>query len=293
MSSKKVLAGTLVAVVVLLNMSMALIRPASQTRQIVDNMLSAIAKHQGVSFTMDATERIVGKGNENNQIEMFTKVSVNPLRIYGKVLKDPNKGTELLYVTGSRENKIRVNPGKFLPTMTLAPTSGLLTKNQHHTLLTSGFMIVHRIVADGVKRADARGKFDEVFKYVGDVQYKGKNCYKILIDDPTYTYTTAVGQKGETVLALARRLLVSEYHIMELNPGSRGLDDDVSGKTLKVSSSYAKKTMLYIDKETNFPLYQEMNDEKGIYEKYEYTNLIVNPAFKADEFTEKFSEYKF
>ena len=293
MSRKKIVGWVFIALVVFINSSWTIKMPVSQTRQIVDNMLAAIAKHQGVSFTMNATERIAGKGNEINQIEMFTKVNVNPLKIYGKVLKDPNKGTELLYVTGSRENKIRVNPGKFLPTMTLSPTSGLLTKNQHHTLLTSGFMIVHRIVLDGEKRAEARGKFDEVFKYIGDVEYKGKSCYKILIDDPTYTYTTAVGQKGETVLGMARRLLVSEYHIMDLNPGSRGLEDDISGKTLKVSTSYAKKTILYIDKETNFPLYQEMNDEKGVYEKYEYTNLVINPVFKADEFTEKFPEYKF
>ena len=292
MTKNKVVLLAFVAAIVLVNIRATLV-PASQTHQIVDNMLAAIAKHQGVTFTMDATERIVGKPNENNQIEMFTKVNVNPLKIYGKVLKDPNKGTELLYVTGQRDNKIRVNPGKFLPTMTLAPTSGLLAKNQHHTLLTSGFIIVQKIVADGVKRAEGRNKFDEVFKYMGDVQYHGKTCYKIMIDDPTYTYTTAVGLKGENVMGLAKRLLISEYHIMDLNPSSRGLDDDISGKTLKVSSSYAKKTTLLIDKETNFPIYQEMSDEKGVYEKYEYSNVVVNPAFKADEFTEKFSEYKF
>jgi hypothetical protein len=293
MSKNKAFVAAAIVAILLLNMGATILPPASQTHQIIDNMLAAIAKHTGVTFTMDAAERIVGKPNEFNQMEMFTKVNVNPLKIYGKVLKDPNKGTELLFVTGQRDNKIRVNPGKFLPTLTLAPTSNLLTKNQHHTLLTSGFSIVNKIVADGVKRSEARGKFDEVFKYVGDVQYHGRNCYKVVIDDPTYAYTTAVGQKGETVMGLAKRLLVSEYHIMELNPSSRSLDDDISGKTLKVSSSYAKKTALYIDKETNFPIYQEMNDEKGIFEKYEYSNVVVNPAFKADEFSEKFSEYKF
>jgi outer membrane lipoprotein-sorting protein len=291
MTKNKVVVVAFIAAILLVNIR-ATIVPVSQTHQIIDNMLAAIAKHQGVTFTMDATERIVGKPNENNQIEMFTKVNVNPLKIFGRVMKDPNKGTELLYVAGQRDNKIRVKSG-WLPAMTLAPTNGLLSKNQHHTLLTSGFMIVHKIVADGVKRAEGRNKFEEVFKYAGDVQYHGKNCYKIIIDDPTYTYTTAVGLKGETVMGLAKRLLVSEYHIMELNPGSRSLDDDVSGKTLKVSSSYAKKTTLFIDKESNFPIYQEMSDEKGIYEKYEYSNVVVNPAFKANEFAENNPEYKF
>jgi Protein of unknown function (DUF1571) len=279
------------AAVVLLNIR-ATVAPAPTTRQIVESMQNAIARHQGVTFTMDAMERLVGKPKEYNQIEMFTKVNVNPLKIYAKVLKDPNKGTELLYVTGQRENKVRVNPGKWLPTLSLAPTSNLLAKNQHHTLLTSGFTIVYKIVADGIRRADERKKFDSVFKYMGDVQYHGRNCYKILIDDPTFTYTTAVGLKGENVNSMARRLMVSEYHLMELN-STKALDDDVSGKTLKVPTSYSKKSVLYIDKETYFPIYQEMSDDKGLYEKYEYSNVVINPAFKADEFSEKFSEYKF
>lgn len=267
--------------------------PASQTRQIVDNMLNTIARHTGATFNMSAAERIVGKGNEFNKMAMFTKVNVSPLKIYSKVLSDPNKGTELLYVTGQRENKIRVNPGKFLPSLTLAPTSNLLSKNQHHTLLTSGFSVVRDIVSAGVKRADAQGGFDKVFTLLGEVTYNGRKCYKLQIEDPTYTYTTAVGQNGENVNSMAKRLLVSEYHIMELNPSFRALDENVAGKTLKVPSSYAKKSVMYIDAATNVPLYQEMSDEKGLFEKYEYSNVVLNPAFKADEFSEKFSEYSF
>ena len=283
MTRNKSLIAVFILAIVVVNMGFKPAPAPSQTRQIIDNMLAAIAKHQGVTFVMDATERIVGKPSENNQIEMYTRINVNPLKIYGKVLKDPNKGTQLLYVTGQHDNKIRVKSG-WLPVITLSPTSNLLAKNQHHTLLTSGFTIVHKIVSDGVKRADGRGKFDEVFKYLGDVVYQKHNCYKVLIDDPTYVYTTAVGQKGETVMGMAKRLLVSEYHIMEMNPSSRSLDDDVSGKTIKVPSSYAKKTTLYIDKVTNFPIYQEMSDEKGVYEKYEYSDVVINPVFKADDF---------
>jgi hypothetical protein len=282
------------SVLVLTCIVMMSAKPApSQTRQIIDNMLSTLAKHSGASFNMSAAERLVGKPNGFNQMSMFTKVNVSPLKIYSKVLSDPNKGTELLYVTGQRDNKIRVNPGKFLPSLTLVPTSNLLSKNQHHTLLTSGFAIVRNIVADGVKRSEEKGKFDEVFKYLGEVTYHDRKCYKILIDDPSYTYTTTVGQAGENVNTLAKRLLVSEYHIMELNPAFRALDESVAGKSLKVPSSYAKKSVLYIDEATNVPLYQEMSDEKGLFEKYEYSNVTLNPAYKADEFTEKFSEYSF
>ena len=282
-----------IAPIILMHMA-AKIPPAGQTRQIVETMLTTIAKHKGATFTMDATERLVGKPTQNNSMKMYTKVNIKPHKIYSKVLSDLNKGTELLYAEGERSGKIKVNANKMLvPNLNLEPTSSLLTKNQHHTLLSSGFMIVYQIVSDGVKRADERGEFDKIFKILGEVSYQNHKCYKLEIDDPTFNYVTAIGKQGENINKLAHRLLVSEYHIMELNPSYRSLDDNVSAKSLKVPSSYAKKTVLYIDKETNMPIYQEMSDDKGLFEKYEYSNVVINPTFKADEFTDKFSEYKF
>ena len=79
------------------------------------------------------------------------------------MIEDPNKGTEILYIEGENNGKAIVNPGKFLPTLKLSPYNSLLTKEQHHTILSSGFSIVGKIVESGVKRADDRGKFDEVF----------------------------------------------------------------------------------------------------------------------------------
>jgi hypothetical protein len=33
---------------------------------------------------------------------------------------------------------------------------------------------------DGVKQADAQNRFDEVFKYDGEVVFGGKKCHKIV-----------------------------------------------------------------------------------------------------------------
>lgn len=91
---------------------------------------------------------------------------------------------------------------------------------------------------------------------------------------------------------LSQRLLIPEYSITELN-GIKNFDEDLSGKTLKVPSSYAKKSTFYIEKATNLPIFQEMLDDKGVFERYEFFNVVVNPTFKADEFTEDFSGYDF
>lgn len=264
---------------------------ASPTRKVIDNMLNAIIKNKGSVYTMKGTERIKGKAAPN-VTEIFTKINVSPHKIYGKILSELNKGTELLYAKGERGDKVRVNPGKYLPSLNLPHTSSLLTKDQHHTILTSGFMIVHKLMNEGIKRADAQGGFDKVFKLEGEVTYNGKKCYKVVIDDPTYAYVNATGLAGEDLYTFARRLLIPESAIMDLN-GLKHFDDNVAGKTLKVPTSYAKRTVLYIDEQINFPIYQEMSDEKGVFEKYEYSNLNVNPVFKADEFSETFSEYKF
>lgn len=264
---------------------------ASQAHQIVDKMLSAISSSKGYMYTMGSNERIVGMKNLRGG-QIYTKVNINPQELYMKMVADPNKGTEILYVKGQNNNKAVVNPGKMLPTLKLAPTSSLLTKEQHHVITSAGFGTTARILGDAVKRADAQGKFDEVFKYEGDVVWNNRNCYKIIITDPTWGYTTYKALPGEKMADIAYKLLIPDYHLVELN-GVKNFEEDLGGKTLKVPTAYARRTVLFVDKETNFPILQEMADDKGVFERYEFFNLVVNPNFKADEFTQDFSEYGF
>lgn len=266
-------------------------KPEGQARTIVNKMLGAIAAHKGAEYTMRSEERIIGiKGLRGGLIQ--TKLTIAPKKLYLKMIEDPNKGTEMLYAEGEREGKVLVNPGKYLPTLKLNPFSNLLTKDQHHTILSSGFTIVGKIVDQGAKRAEAQGKFDEVFKYAGDVTWNNRACYKLIIEDPTYTYTTYTAKKGENMYNIAVKLLIPEYSMVEQN-GIKNFEEDLGGRTLKIPTSYSKKTVMYIDKEFNFPIFQEVSDDKGIFERYSFYNLVVNPAFKADEFTEDFSAYNF
>ncbi len=270
----------------------AMQKPESQTRTIVNKMLRAIEAHKGCTYTMKSEERLTNLKGGLRGGDIYTKINVSPKKIYMKMITDPNKGTEVLYAAGERGDKALVNPGKFLPTLKLSPYSSLLTKDQHHTMLSSGFTIVGKIVSEGIRKAEARDKFDEVFKYIGDVTWNGRSCYKLVIEDPTYAITTYKAAPGENMYKVALKLLVPEYSMVELD-GVKNFEEDLGGKTLKVPTSYAKKTVMYIDKEINLPIFQEVSDDKGVFERYSFTNVIVNPAFKADEFTEDFSEYNF
>lgn len=260
-------------------------------RPVVEKMISSINNIKACTYTMRGSERIKGISGLRGG-DIFTKLNLNPYKIYMKMITDPNKDTEVLYVSGERDGKALVNPGNIPFNVKLAPLNSMLTKDQHHSLLSAGFGLVPKIVGAGMKKADAQGKFDEVFKYVGDVTWNNKLCYKVTIEDPTWTITTVTAQKGENMYTLSKRLLIPEYSITELN-GIKNFDEDLSGKTLKVPSSYAKKTTFYIEKATNLPIFQEMQDDKGVFERYEFFNVVINPAFKTDEFTEDFSGYDF
>lgn len=266
-------------------------KPDNQARTIINKMINAVDSYKGVVYTMRSEERISGM-RELRDGNIFTKLLVSPHKIYMRMVTDPNKGTEVLYVDSERGNKALVNPGKFLPTVTLVPTSGLLTHDQHHTLLSAGFGLVSKIIGAAIKRADEQKRFDEVFKYAGDVTWNNRNCYKLVIEDPTWAITTYKAVKGDNMVTIFNKLLIPEYSLNELD-GVKSFDEDLGGKTLKVPSSYARKTVFYVDKETNLPIFQEMSDDKGIFERYSFTGVVVNPPFKADEFTKGFPEYKF
>jgi len=263
----------------------------SQTRTIVNKMIAAMESYKTCFYTMKSEERLPDMKDLRGG-EIFTKINETPKKVYMKMTADPNKGTEVLYVTGENSGKATVKSTKLFFSISLAPTGSMLTKDQHHTLLSTGFRLVARIVGAGVKRADEQGKFDVVFKYAGDVTWNGRSCYKLIIEDPTWTYTTYKALKGETLLTLASKLLISEYSIADLN-GIKSFEDDLGGRTLKVPTSYAKKSVFYIDKENNFPVFQELTDDRGVFERYQFFNLKINPEFKANEFTKGFDGYNF
>lgn len=265
---------------------------AVQSRDILQKMLSAIQQHRACQFTMKSYERFKGQ-NKLVYNEFFMKVNVNPVKVYSKVLSEKNKGTELLYEKGMREGKILVNAGKLLPNLKLSPYSQMLTKDQHHTMLSAGFSIIGRLVSDAIRKADQQNRFNDVFKYVGEGTFQNRACWKVTIDDPTYKLTTHTCQKGDNIYSVALRLLVPEYSMVELNDWVKNFETDLTGKQIQVPSAYAKKTVLWIDQETYFPLIQEVYDDRGLFEKYEYYNLMINPRFAEDEFSENFSGYNF
>ena len=64
-----------------------------------------------------------------------------------------------------------------------------------------------------------------------------------------------------------------------------------AGQVIKVPITYAKRIVVYIDKLTYLPIYQELYDTKGLMATYEYHNLVVNPVIAPEEFTKGYKDY--
>ena len=270
-------------------------KPATllSSRDIITGMLGAIDNTRTLAYTFRSYERL--KDGKNFYTEMVTKVNLSPLKVYALTNSEPNEGVEVLYVQGNWEGKAFVNPGNWLPNVKLNPFGGRMRENQHHTLLDSGFGLLAGIIRNAIRRADTEkpGQFDTYCRYEGDITWEGKQCYKITIDDPTFTYIDYTVQAGDDVDKIAKRNYICGYLIIEKNPAVKDLEGMNPGMKIKLPSSYAKKTVLYIDKQNNLPIVQLMYDEVGQFEKYEFHKLQVNPAFKDIEFTPDFDGYDF
>ncbi len=259
---------------------------------IIEKMLKELGSYKGIQFKMHSIERLKDNGGLKAN-DMFSKLKVKPHCIYSKVLSGDNAGTELLYAEGERKNKVLVNAGKYIPNLDFSPFGSTMAKNQHHTLLCTGFDHIYNIITNAQKKALATNKFETIFKYEGEVVWNKVKCYKMVVIDPNFTFTTYQSKPGETIFSICKKLLIPEYSVLELNSSLKYFDEDLGNRKLKVPSSYAKTTILYINQQNYYPIFQQIYDDKGLFEQYEFSQLVVNPNYKPDEFTSAFKEYGF
>ena len=184
----------------------------------------------------------------------------------------PSKDSELLYKEGENNNKAWVNPDVF-PYITLSfyPESNLLKAGGHHTLKDSGFDLL-----DDIFYSYEKTYKEELFNYIsyeGLVKWNNSTYHKIELNYPDYKIETYTTKENETLLKIAESKLINSYKLVELND-YRETKTLPAGRKISIPNAYAKKFVMYIDSKTYLPLYQEIYDEIGLYEKYVYKNVI-------------------
>jgi hypothetical protein len=253
-------------------------------REVTEKMLLAIEKLKGVQYNTKVQERIDGKLESG---ENFTKVSFKPFKTYVKV-----SSAELLYVEGKNNNKALIKANS-LPyfNISLEPYSSLLRKNQHHTIMEVGFLYFASIIKAAIKFADK--DFDKIFTLKGSIKWDDRDHWVLIIDTPEFSFSPYIVQPGENLTSIADKLKVSDYMIRENNSGVKDYTSVKPGQVILVPNAYAKKTIIYIDKQNFLPTVQVIMDDKGIFARYEFFNIVVNPSYKENEFDKSFSDYNF
>ena len=257
------------------------------TKEIIFKMIKAIDEVDRLKYSLKITER--GKKGYN-YYHSSVKLNKNPRNIYISISPP---GIELIWKKGWNNNKAYIKPASFpYVNLNLDPLGNLMRQDQHHTLYDMGFDYFGSIIEYLAIKVD--DKFDSYFKLEADERYNNRPCYKVIINNKDFAYETYTVTQGESITAIARKLHISEYMIVEANPKLNDYFDILKkGQTLKVPNAYAKDVTLYIDQLYLLPIGIKVMDDKGLYEQYDYNFLQVNPKFEDAEFTTKYKDYKF
>ncbi len=261
---------------------------AQSVRSVLDKMYIAIGSMNTMTYDMTSYERI---GNRTETRNSKFKIQVSPKKLY---MKNQESGVELLYVSGWNNSKLYVNPNGFpYVNLNLDVNNARVRNNGHHPVTHAGFSYLYVQIKNTEKKLALSGqKLEDMIKIGGDFTWNGKNCIKLILDNPDFQFISHTCTQTESLLSLCERINVSEYLVMEKN--NLGFGANVSkGMVLKVPNAFAKKAELYIDKSSGLPIYQVVYDDKGVYEKYEFKNLKVNPPFNSTEFTTQCAGYGF
>lgn len=254
-------------------------------KELIFKMIKSIDAVDRFKYSLKITER--GKKGFNHY-ESSVKLCRSPRKLYVYI-----KGIELIWVNGWNGNKAYVKPNSFpYINLSLDPLGSLMRQDQHHTINEMGFDYFASIVEYmALKVGD---KFDQYFKLEGEERYNNRPCYKITITTKDYGYENYTVGDRESITTIARKLHISEYKILEVNPKLNDYFDILKkGQVLKVPNAYAKDVVLYIDQLYNLPIGVKVSDDKGLFEQYDYFFLQVNPKIEETEFTTGYKEYKF
>ncbi|HEY4787018.1 MAG TPA: DUF1571 domain-containing protein [Bacteroidales bacterium] len=276
----------------LLFICLVIFRPFAECQDalaITQQMFSTVKSFKSVEYTFESRERLL-HGKIHVEKSLF-KINMSPFKIY-VYQHIPKPGLQCLYVEGKNNGKVKVNPNSFpWVNLNLDPEGELILQDRHHSIFDAGFTYTASLLEYLLnKYQDQKGS---IIKYSGIVKIQGEDCYYLIFTNPNYKLITYVTQANETPLSIAKKFHLNFYSILENNPSLKGLSSIKTGTKLIIPNDYASKMELLVNKEKLYPIYLKIFDDKGVYEEYNFLQVIINPQFKDSDFSEKNPSYKF
>ena len=81
---------------------------------------------------------------------------------------------------------------------------------------------------------------------------------------------------GENLIKLGKRLHVSPFKILALNPKFSDYQDVKAGDIIRIPSAYAKRCQIYIHADNYLPYQISVFDELGLFEQYIFTDINLS-----------------
>jgi len=254
---------------------------------ILNEMINAIRSIKTIQFTIIQTERI--DGILKNQADAV-KMQMNPLKMHISA-ENPEKSYEVLWVKGANNGNAWVHPGQFpYFTLNLNPEGNNL-KLGHHSIFAINLNYLADLISHEIK-VDQKS-LAQYLKYQGLYDVDGRICYKILLEFQSFKLIPYTVKVGEDLVSIASQNYVSEYVILEKNKEIHRATDLKPGDKILIPERYAKSMVLFIDKNLKLPIIEMMYDDKGLFERYEFRKIQLNPTFQDKVFSKDNPEYHF
>ncbi len=252
--------------------------------EIIAMMYKGASKIDGFIAEINKVERV--KGEYVIQLS-HVKLNRTPYKVYIKQLA-PKEGVEVL--AKKEDNKAVINLNSFpWINIYLDPYGALMRRNQHHLVFDSGFDLMVKVLKHELSTSIS----EERLIRKEDVIWQGKEMYQLELQNNDYKIVSYIVKPDEDIDMIANRLNINAYAVLELNDDVDGYDDVSAGQKIKIPNHYAKSMLLLIDKEYHLPLVIKVFDNKGLFQKYEYNSITINPNFAPSEFTQDFEDYNF
>lgn len=254
--------------------------------EIVVMMYKDASKIDGFIAEINKVERV-----EDEYIIQLSQVKLNrePYKVYIKQLA-PKEGVEVLASKTNKPTKATINLNSFpWINLYLDPYGALMRRNQHHSVYDSGFDLMIKILKHELSIEFSE---DRLIRKEDQI-WQGQEMYHLELQNNDYKIVSYTVKENEDVDDIASKLNVSAFAIIELNDDVDGYTDVDKDQVINVPNHYAKSMTLLIDKNTHLPLVIKVFDDEGLFEKYEYNSITLNPDFTPNEFSADFEKYNF
>ena len=242
-------------------------------KEVSSKLLEAISNIKTLQMDIISKERL---SNRTTFVKQKLEASVNPFKVKITFIT-PNDGAIVQFNEGENDNEIHYDPNGFpYFSLNIDPLGSLARRNNHHTIYEAGFSYLADILEYETNRNLGETKVTESY-------FNNQKAILYEANHEDFKFIKYKMKEGETIRSLALKKRISEYKILEINDNLSFYDDNPDEEIL-IPNYFCKNIKIYINPKNMIPVSVQIFDEKGLLERFDYENVIINPTFKSDYF---------